>query len=82
MNCPLVQRSPWYCTLFLTAFLSVLDGRMLDGVTRKQFLRIPETEMCLAEPEVTGSCGNSYIQNGIFKVALQRRRLYKRPHSD
>lgn len=55
---------------------------MLDGVTRKQFLRIPETEMCLAEPEVTGSCGNSYIQNGIFKVALQRRRLYKRPHSD
>lgn len=60
----------------------VLDGRMLDGVTRKQFLRIPETEMCLAEPEVTGSCGNSYIQNGIFKVALQRRRLYKRPHSD
>ena len=55
---------------------------MLDGVTRKQFLRIAETEMCLAEPEVTGSCGNSYIQNGIFKVALQRRRLYKRPHSD
>ena len=22
MNCPLLQRSPWYCTLFLTAFLS------------------------------------------------------------
>ena len=55
---------------------------MLDGVTRKQFLRIPETEMCLAEPEVPGSRGNSYIQNRIFKVALQRRRLYKRPHSD
>ena len=22
MNCPLLQFSPWYCTLFLTAFLS------------------------------------------------------------
>ena len=33
----------------------VLDGRMLDGVTGKQFLRIPETEICLAEPEVTSS---------------------------
>ena len=22
MNSPLLQRSPWYCTLFLTAFLS------------------------------------------------------------
>ena len=22
MNCPLLQCSPWYCTLFLTAFLS------------------------------------------------------------
>ena len=40
---------------------------MLDGVTRKQFLRIPETEMCLAEPEVTGSCGNSYIQTVFLK---------------
>ena len=38
--------------------------------------------MGLPEPEVTSSCGNSYIQNGIFKLALQRRRLYKRPHSD
>ena len=29
MNCPLLQRSPWYCTLFLTAFLSVSRGRSL-----------------------------------------------------
>ena len=26
MNCPLLQRSPWYCTLFLTAFLSGCDA--------------------------------------------------------
>ena len=26
MNCPLLQRSPWYCTLFLTAFLSGANG--------------------------------------------------------
>ena len=26
MICPLLQRSPWYCTLFLTAFLSEMEG--------------------------------------------------------
>ena len=29
MNCPLLQRSPWYCTLFLTAFLSVHTVHLL-----------------------------------------------------
>ena len=32
MNCPLLQRSPWYCTLFLTAFLSaILNWRTATG---------------------------------------------------
>ena len=48
---------------------------MLDGVTRKQFLRIPETEMCLAEPEVTGSWGK-FISKTVFLNWLYNDAVY------
>ena len=56
MNCPLLQRSPWYCTLFLTAFLSEYSGRF-------GFLRLKSGTY------VRSQCLQALEQNRNWKMA-------------
>ena len=71
MNCPLLQRSPWYCTQFLTDFLSEMTGKLCTFSTFEFWRlrtnsRTARRQFSTGVNSVPGFSKNHTVTNAIF----------------